>query len=217
MIPATSQLHGVLLATPTGSTAYSVAADASIVRSLRNLTLLPLFTYSQADGVLLATPTGSTAYSVAAGGSMVHPNVPAILFTPICPHSLNFRPVILPDYAVSAPPSCCRTPAFSSVAGDAPLRHTVRLRSHRLQRLAMQQNSRGRLNVAVSLMKQLLFNPPQVLKLRVPAASGCSAWLSNASSCTRTVWPLTRLGLECVAGSRAARAGRQPCQRLGVL
>jgi len=58
-----------------------------------------LITKVQADGVMLATPTGSTAYSVAAGGSMVHPNVPAILFTPICPHSLSFRPVILPDYA----------------------------------------------------------------------------------------------------------------------
>lgn len=45
----------------------------------------------QADGVMLATPTGSTAYNVAAGGSMVHPNVPAIMFTPICPHSLSFR------------------------------------------------------------------------------------------------------------------------------
>eukprot|EP00879_Flechtneria_rotunda_P007391 GHRR01007753.1.p1 GENE.GHRR01007753.1~~GHRR01007753.1.p1 ORF type:complete len:584 (+),score=189.94 GHRR01007753.1:471-2222(+) len=52
----------------------------------------------QADGIMLATPTGSTAYSVAAGGSMVHPNVQAILLTPICPHSLNFRPIILPDY-----------------------------------------------------------------------------------------------------------------------
>ena len=45
----------------------------------------------QADGLMLATPTGSTAYSVAAGGSMVHPNVPAILFTPVCAHSLSFR------------------------------------------------------------------------------------------------------------------------------
>ena len=51
----------------------------------------------QADGVMLATATGSTAYSVSAGGSMVHPNVPAILMTPICPHTLSFRPVILPD------------------------------------------------------------------------------------------------------------------------
>ncbi|KAK1404082.1 NAD kinase 2, chloroplastic [Heracleum sosnowskyi] len=58
-----------------------------------------LITKVQADGVIVATPTGSTAYSTAAGGSMVHPNVPCMLFTPICPHSLSFRPVILPDSA----------------------------------------------------------------------------------------------------------------------
>ncbi|XP_016485167.1 NAD kinase 2, chloroplastic isoform X1 [Nicotiana tabacum] len=58
-----------------------------------------LITKVQADGIIVATPTGSTAYSTAAGGSMVHPNVPCMLFTPICPHSLSFRPVILPDSA----------------------------------------------------------------------------------------------------------------------
>ncbi|GLT77916.1 hypothetical protein SLA2020_494700 [Shorea laevis] len=58
-----------------------------------------LITKVQGDGVIIATPTGSTAYSTSAGGSMVHPNVPCMLFTPICPHSLSFRPVILPDSA----------------------------------------------------------------------------------------------------------------------
>ncbi|KAL0719051.1 hypothetical protein Bca4012_068375 [Brassica carinata] len=52
----------------------------------------------QGDGLILSTTTGSTAYSLAAGGSMVHPQVPGILFTPICPHSLSFRPLILPDH-----------------------------------------------------------------------------------------------------------------------
>lgn len=58
-----------------------------------------LITKVQADGLMLSTPTGSTAYSVSAGGSMVHPNVHSMLFTPICPHSLSFRPIVLPDYA----------------------------------------------------------------------------------------------------------------------
>ncbi|KAL9143171.1 hypothetical protein ABFS82_14G218900 [Erythranthe guttata] len=51
----------------------------------------------QGDGLILSTTSGSTAYSVAAGGSMVHPQVPGILFTPICPHSLSFRPLMLPE------------------------------------------------------------------------------------------------------------------------
>lgn len=48
------------------------------------------------SGVIVSTPTGSTAYAVAAGASMIHPNVPAIMITPICPHSLSFRPIVVP-------------------------------------------------------------------------------------------------------------------------
>ncbi|GAB7365658.1 hypothetical protein MBLNU230_g6999t1 [Neophaeotheca triangularis] len=78
-----------------------------------------LLTRISADGIILSTPTGSTAYSLSAGGSLVHPDIPAILLTPICPHTLSFRPMLLNDsmaLKVSIP-STGRGGAFVSFDG----------------------------------------------------------------------------------------------------
>ncbi|KAL9936333.1 hypothetical protein V8E36_004401 [Tilletia maclaganii] len=73
----------------------------------------------QADGLCISTPTGSTAYSLSAGGSLAHPEIPAILLTPICPHTLSFRPMLLPDSMELriAVPYSSRSAAWASFDG----------------------------------------------------------------------------------------------------
>ena len=63
---------------------YTVSIDGQLVATFR------------ADGVILSTPTGSTAYNLAADGPIVMPTVNCMVVTPICPHLLTIRPIVLP-------------------------------------------------------------------------------------------------------------------------
>ncbi|MEM9283566.1 MAG: NAD(+)/NADH kinase [Verrucomicrobiota bacterium] len=74
-----------------GATGRLVSIEAKVDGELLNR--------YRADGLIVATPTGSTAYSLAAGGPLVAPRAEVMLVTPICPHSLSGRPLVLSDEA----------------------------------------------------------------------------------------------------------------------
>ncbi|MCJ1483184.1 NAD(+) kinase [Schaereria dolodes] len=78
-----------------------------------------LLTVVQADGCIFSTPTGSTAYSLSAGGPLTHPSIPGILLTPICPHTLSFRPMVLSDSLLLkvCVPRNSRSTAYASFDG----------------------------------------------------------------------------------------------------
>ena len=78
-----------------------------------------LITVVQADGCIFSTPTGSTAYSLSAGGPLTHPSIPGILLTPICPHTLSFRPMVLSDSLLLkvCVPKNSRSTAYASFDG----------------------------------------------------------------------------------------------------
>ncbi|HNT32721.1 MAG TPA: NAD(+)/NADH kinase [Candidatus Aminicenantes bacterium] len=78
---------------------FNKAAKARMIHYVLSVNGLEIAAL-RADGLVVATPTGSTAYSLSAGGPILQPSVPAILLTPICPHTLSFRPTVVSSDSV---------------------------------------------------------------------------------------------------------------------
>jgi NAD+ kinase len=91
----------------------------------------------KADGLIVSTPTGSTAYSLSAGGPIIFPAVEALAITPICPHTLTNRPVIVPDTSVIQMRNLAEDEsAYLTIDGQVggPLRHDDQVHCRRSSR-----------------------------------------------------------------------------------
>jgi NAD+ kinase len=97
------------------------------------------------DGLIIATPTGSTAYSLSAGGPIVHPNMSAVIITPICPHLLTNRPIIVPESSVIE---------VNLVSGEGNVSVTLD------GQVGTEFSLRHRLTVRKSARKTLIVEPP---------------------------------------------------------
>jgi NAD+ kinase len=92
----------------------------------------------RADGLIVASPTGSTAYSLSAGGPIVHPSVESFIITPICPHTLSDRPVVIGDTSIIEVNLTAGTESvFLTLDGQKgiPLQATDRVRVSRARQL----------------------------------------------------------------------------------
>ena len=122
MIRCTTTRNGQLFA-------QSIALNEAVVTKTARSRMIDLsvsvgdefVTRVKADGLIIATPTGSTAYNLAAGGPIVQPNVDALVLTPIAPHTLTNRPIVIPATSVVRvqPNMADRDEAFVTFDGQA--------------------------------------------------------------------------------------------------
>ncbi len=116
----------------------AVVSKSAIARLLDfDLVIDGVFVFNcKADGVIIATPTGSTAYSLAAGGPVLMPSVTSFVVTPVCPHSLTHRPLVVTDKAtIELGVETGGEDAFLSIDGQVgvPVKPGDRVACHRAQ------------------------------------------------------------------------------------
>lgn len=87
---STGEHHGL------NDVVFSWGASSHIAHLDVQIDELPLTTYT-CDGLIVSSPTGSTGHSLSAGGPILHPATPALVLSPICPHSMTVRPLVLPQ------------------------------------------------------------------------------------------------------------------------